>query len=139
MKLMGKIITVICTLFLLVSGMCVFADTSDPVVSLSYLQEIFMPAMKNEIKEDTSFQVAVIPKGKTFQGDEGCEFIVRSGEAVSVIAENGGLCDITAGRDIGANEEIVKNHMIIIPRSDGRGFVAKTDVIIMVKGSYGVN
>lgn len=138
MKFVSRVITVICTLFLIVSGMCVFADTSDPVVSLSYLQEVFLPAMRNELKESTSFQVAVIPKGKTFTGEESCEFIVRSGEAVSVISENGGLCDITAGRDIGANEELVKNHMLIIPRSDERGFIAKTDVIIMVKGNYGV-
>lgn len=138
MKIFGRIITIICTIMVFVSGFCVFADETDPVVSLSYLQEIFLPAVKSEVKESTSFQVAVIPKGKTFVGEESCEFIVRSGEAISVISENGGLCDVTAGRDIGANEEITKNHHIIIPRSDERGFVAKTDVIVMVKGSYSV-
>lgn len=138
MKIFGRVVTIVCTIMVLVSGFCVFADESDPVVSLSYLQEIFLPALKNEVKESTTFQVAVIPKGKTFVGEESCELIVRSGEAVSVIAENGGLCDVTVGRDIGANEEIQKNHHLIIPRSDERGFVAKTDVIIMVKGNYSV-
>lgn len=138
MKIFGKVITIICTIMVLVSGYCVFAEETDPVVSLSYLQEIFLPSVKNEIKESTTFQVAVIPKGKSFVGEEGCELIVRSGEAVSVISENGGLCDVTAGRDIGADEEIQKNHHLIIPRDDGRGFIAKTDVIIMVKGGYAV-
>lgn len=162
MKTFNKAITVICTFLLIVSSISVFANTDDPVVSLSYLSEIFAPNFKNEIKteikaelskenknsQNTSvetisnipkFEVAVIPKGKTFVGEESCEFILRSGSAISVISSQGGLCDTTAGRDIGKNEEIPSNHLIIIPRNDKRGFVANEDVIIMVRGEYSIN
>ena len=160
MKTFNKAITVICTFLLILSSISVFANTDDPVVSLSYLSEIFAPnfknEIKNEIKEELSkenesetpkdsvtdvpkFEVAVIPKGKAFVGEESCEFILRSGNATSVISSQGGLCDTTAGRDIGEKEEIPANHLIIIPRSDKRGFVAKEDVIIMVRGEYSIN
>ncbi len=161
MKSFNKFLTILCTLMVIFSSFCVFANTDDPVVSLSYLSEIFAPNFKSEIKneikaelsnksgnsENTSveavsvpkFEVAVIPKGKTFIGEESCEFILRSGNATSVISEQGGLCDTTAGRDIGADEAIPANHLIIIPRNDKRGFVAQEDVIVMVRGEYSIN
>lgn len=160
MKTFNKAITVICTFLLIVSSVSVFANADDPVVSLSYLSEIFAPNFKNEIKNEIKnelskenesetpkdsvtevpkFEVSVVPKGKAFVGEESCEFILRSGNATSVISLQGGLCDTTAGRDIGENEEIPANHLIIIPRSDKRGFVAKEDVIIMVRGEYSIN
>ena len=160
MKLFSKFLTILCTIMFVFSSFCVFANTDDPVVSLSYLSEIFAPNFKNEIKteikaelskeneseapkdivtEVPKFEVAVIPKGKAFVGEESCEFILRSGNATSVISSQGGLCDTTAGRDIGEKEEIPANHLIIIPRSDKRGFVAKEDVIIMVRGEYSIN
>ncbi len=157
MKVFNKIITVLCTFTVIFSSCMVFANTDDPVVSLSYLSEIFAPNFKNEIKNEIKqeisvsdkdntlsptelpkFEVAVIPKGKTFAGEQSCEFILRSGQAVSVISEQGGLCDTTAGRDIGENETIPANHLIIIPRSDSRGFTANEDVIIMVRGEYSI-
>ncbi len=163
MKAFNRIITVLCTFILIFSSCVVFANTDDPVISLSYLSEIFAPNFKNEIKNEIKaelstqesdstgseeapspveipkFEVAVIPKGKAFIGEQSCEFILRSGSATSIISENGGLCDTTAGRDIGANEAIPTNHLIIIPRSDWRGFTAGEDVIIMVRGEYSIN
>ena len=149
MKAFNRIITVLCTIITVFSSYIVFADTSDPVISLSYLNEVFAPAFKEEIKKlipDSSselksdtFSIVTIPSGKTFIGEQGCEFVLRSGSATAVIAESGGLCDVTAGVDLGARSLIPANHLIIIPRSDWRGFVASGDVIVMVKGKYSIN
>lgn len=162
MKAFNRVITVLCTVIMIFGSFCVFANTDDPVVSLSYLSEIFAPNFKNEIKNEIKaelnsnsddnkeslvnaeitvpkFEVAVVPKGKSFIGEESCEFILRSGSAISVISQQGGLCDTTAGRDIGKDEAIPANHLIIIPRNDERGFVAEEDAIIMVRGEYSIN
>lgn len=156
--LLSKTITIFCTILIALSTLYAFADSDDPLVSLSYLEKIFKPAFKTELKnelkselststsknendvtsKDEKFVVAVVPEGKLFIGDEGCEVILRSGNAVSVVSQNGGLCDVTSGVDIGADTYIPLNHHIIIPRDDKRGFNAKTEVIIMVKGSYNI-
>lgn len=116
----------------------VLASGEDPVISLSYLNEIFMPKVETKIKETAVFTVATIAKGKTFQAKEGCEFILRGGEATVIASKNGGLSDTTDGVDLTDKEVVPANHLLIVPRDDGRGFSAKTDVIILVKGAYEV-
>ena len=50
--------------------------------------------------------------------------------------ELGGLTDITAGEDIGKDVQIPSNHLLIIPRDDGRGVYCKTDAVFMIRGDY---
>ena len=155
MKTFNRIITVLCTFMLIFSTVVVFADSDDPVVSLSYLNEVFAPAIKEEIKnmfssvsfekelpiksEPEAFGLVTVKKGQSFIGEQGCEFIVRSGTAMAIVSDKGGLCDVTEGIDIGAKTVVPKNHHIIIPRSDWRGFLADSEVIVMVKGKYSLN
>ena len=68
---------------------------------------------------------------------EGTELILRSGEATAVGNIDGdGVSDVTLGVDLKMGEKINRNHLLIVPRKDGRGIVAKTDSWIMVKGKY---
>lgn len=114
----------------------VLASGEDPVISLSYLNDIFMPKVETKIRDQAVFTVVTVTKGKTFCAKEGCEFIIRGGEAVIIASSNGGVSDTTDGVDLGSKEPAPANHLLIVPRDDGRGFQAKTDVIIMVKGGY---
>ena len=114
----------------------VLASGDDPVVSLSYLNDVFMPKVETKIRDHAVFTVVTVTRGKTFCAKEGCELILRSGEATAIAAPNGGLSDTTDGIDLGSKTTIPANHLLIVPRDDGRGFQAKTDVIIMVKGGY---
>lgn len=135
MKLSKKILLIVlaaATVF----TVTVLASGEDPVISLSYLNEIFMPKVETKIKETAVFTVVNVAKGKTFLAKEGCEFILRGGEATVIASKNGGISDTTDGVDLGEKEAVPANHLLIVPRDDGRGFLAKTDVIIMVKGSY---
>ena len=104
----------------------------DPVVTLSYIKNIF----KTEIKEETSFKVVNISKDDFICGDEGTEMILRSGVAHVVSTESGGLANVTAGLDAANDSLVERNNHYIIPRNDGRGFLASTDCILMVKGAY---
>lgn len=126
--ILGAVITAL-TVTALASG-------EDPVISLSYLNEIFMPKVETKIKETAVFTVVNVPKGKQFVAKEGCELILRGGEALVKASKNGGLSDTTDGVDLSEGEAVPANHLLIIPRDDGRGFLAKTDVIILSKGSY---
>ncbi len=137
MKLMKKFFPILLIAAIL-GSITVLATGEDPVISLSYLTEIFMPKVETKIKETAVFTVATIEKDKTFSAKEGCEFILRGGEATVIASKNGGISDVTDGVDLPDNEKVPANHHLIVPRDDGRGFIAKTDVIIMVKGAYEV-
>ncbi|MBE7018614.1 MAG: hypothetical protein E7413_01850 [Ruminococcaceae bacterium] len=137
MKQFKKIIAVIAALSILLT-VSVLASGDDPVISLSYLSEIFMPKVEKKIAENSVFNVVTVDSGKTFVAGAGCEFIIRSGEAVVNSSAQGGLADTTAGMDLTQGIRIPLNHLLIAPRDDGRGFVAVSNTIIMVKGSYEV-
>ena len=104
----------------------------DPVVTLSYIKNIFKP----ELKEETSFKIVNISRGDFIRGDEGTEMILRSGLAQVVSTESGGLANVTAGYDATNDSLVERNNHYIVPRNDGRGFFASTDCILLVKGSY---
>lgn len=126
-------------------------DTDDPVISLSYIQNKVIPELKAYVDEKISsisstggesggqvFKVVEIEKGKKFIGDAGCELILRMGSGTVIATEKGGIADTTAGFDLPNLTPMPSNHLLIVPLADGRGFVADTDVIIMVKGGYKV-
>ena len=76
--------------------------------------------------------------GQTLFGNEGTEIILRSGSAVVQAYGVDGLADVTSGRDIGLGENIERNHLLIVPRTDGRGVHATSDIWLLVKGGFSV-
>jgi len=94
----------------------------DPLVSKSYVDMVAL------------YRVEEVPAGSTVVGESGTELVLRGGQATAVVSELGGLLDVTAGTDIKGGARIPANHLIVVPRSDGRGFYAVTDLILMVKG-----
>ena len=117
-------------------------STTDPLITESYLRDVFF----NEVKEYIAgqsiggqgqiFQVVSVEKGKTFVGAAGCEFILRQGSGTVIASDLGGLSDVTAGVDLPGGTALPPNHHLIIARDDGRGFIATQDVLVMVKGGY---
>jgi len=78
-----------------------------------------------------------IPAGSTLVGHEGTEFLLRTGQATAITGENG-IINVTAGRDVMNGEQIPANHLLIVPRSDGRGFLATTDLHVMIRGGFDI-
>jgi len=68
----------------------------------------------------------------------GTKINLRSGTVTVIDAPNGGLCDITAGKDLKKGEKISQNHLLIVPRSDGRGVKAETHAVLMVRGGFAI-
>jgi len=81
------------------------------------------------------FTPVLIPAGRTLRAHAGVEFIVRGGQA-TVISGVDGLVDVTAGFDRTNGQTIPLNHLMLVPRTDGRGLRAVTDTWVMIKGIY---
>ena len=77
--------------------------TDDPLITESYLNDVFMQEVKDYIdanKGGSSFEVVSIEQGKTFIGKSGCEVILRQGKAEVLGSELGGLSDVTMAGDL---------------------------------------
>lgn len=117
---------------------------SDPLVTLSYLEkriEEFKNYVDNNAQGTTAtnakFEVVEVKAGQTvIFTDASVEFILRSGDATAIASQNGGLADLTEGVDLLTGDVLKKNHLMLVPRNDNRGVVAKTDLWIMIKGTY---
>lgn len=121
-------------------------DTDDPVVTKSYIVDVVVPQLKAYVEQKISggtsdsysdkFSVVEVDSGQSVMFDAGAEFILRKGQGTIIGSAQGGIADTTAGYDLSSGEGVPSNHLLIVPRSDGRGFTASGDVIIMVKGGY---
>ena len=77
-------------------------------------------------------------EGQVLAGDEGTEIILRTGTAVVNASGQDGLANVTTGEDVRHNQEIGANNMLIVPRDDGRGIRATSDVWLLVKGRFSI-
>jgi len=85
-----------------------------------------------------AFEAIYVPAGRSLIADAGVEFILRSGNATALSGPDG-MVDATGGRDIVNGQAIPANHLLLVPRTDGRGFRANSGVWVMIKGSYVIN
>lgn len=127
---------------------------NDPLVSLSYFEKK-MDELKDYVdtrlkqndngRKDTvsdTFQVVELAKGQSIIGKNGTEIILRGGtgkgvgKAKIVAPGSDGLSDITEGKDLKNGQDVPLNHLLIVPRDDGRGVYAETDSVYLVKGQY---
>jgi len=129
-------------------------STEDPIVTQSYV-ELRNQQLKFYIDESIKkiqssigqsggtgqggsvFEVVNVPAGKKLVAAGGTELILRSGEATAIGNSVGdGISNVTIGQDLKNGTVLQRNHLIIVPRSDGRGANSKTNTIFMVKGGY---
>lgn len=84
--------------------------------------------------------VVEVRAGQQLIAFEGTEFIVRNGQLYSIVSAQGGIPDLTGGKDLGKDEVVPLNHLLLFPRSDGRGVRMPADskavAYIMVRGAY---
>lgn len=140
---MKKLIPVIIAALVIVMGTYAISQAaestpgseSDPVVSKSYVDSE-IAKIKASAGGSQSFQAISVKAGQKVLGGDGTEIILRSGEAKSISNQNNGIADLTAGKDLMGSQNIVLNHLLMVPRNDGRGILATTDIWIMVKGAY---
>lgn len=96
----------------------------DPLVTRTY------------VEEKLALKVVELPAGRRLIAGAGTELIVRAGSAVVVDSQSGGLSDVTDGVDLRKGAKAPNNHLLIVPRDDGRGLLAENAVILLVRGDY---
>ncbi len=116
-------------------------SSEDPVVTKSYVDAQIAALKSSGGTSGTAaavFQPVFVEAGKKLVGGEGTELILRSGGALAVASGQDGLSDVTAGRDLAGGLAVSRNHLLLIPRDDGRGISAATDIWVLVKGTYSI-
>ncbi|BAU26543.1 hypothetical protein DFP93_10876 [Aneurinibacillus soli] len=124
----------------------------DPVVTRSYVEQVRQelvkliqaapqqPSSPTSTGSTTSYTVEKVTAGKTITGMEGTEFIVRTGQVKAVTpGEDYTIPDLTSGTSMPDGEAVPHDHLLLIPRADGRGLTVtsgKADII--VRGDYKV-
>lgn len=96
--------------------------SGDPLVTQSYVDQY------------VQWEVADLKAGQVLKGKAGTELIVRRGQAVVVDSSGNGIPDVTAGGDIAVNNKVPLNHLLIIPREDGRGIKVTDFAVVMYRG-----
>jgi len=158
-KMNKKKITIILSILLgtLLTVFAMFTASAytdgDPLITLSYLQEIFAPTLKQQIIDEVnktpaddktetskSYELIELTQGNTVLADSICEFIVRPGSKVTAVSPfpSQGIADITKGIEVMNGEAISINSYCLIPRGkDGRGIkVVGEKAYIMIRGDY---
>ena len=134
-------------------------DNSDPVVTKSYIDKVVeeikayvAETVGGTVKDDESdkkeepvsssesakYEIVNVKKGKKITFGESTEIILRAGNGTVFTSEQGGIADVTGGNDLTAGARVPLNHLLIVPRDDGRGFTTESDAVIMVRGDYNI-
>ncbi len=123
---------------------------SDPLVSKAYVDSV-AEELRAEIKElkeaqnaegtaapqsTAVFTAVQVPAGQSLIGGAGTELVLRSGKATAIDNGADGVSDLTGAKDLKGGTEISLNHLLLVPRDDGRGISCSQACWVMVKGDY---
>lgn len=165
MKRFSKLTTVfvfmLAALTLCVSADGVYSSHDDPLVSLSYVNDILAPEIASQIMAKVeaeyvkisdisiassgSYTYLSLSQGQTLMAGSCCEVILLDGVSAAVITSaaninaGAGLSDLTSGSVVKNGAAIPVNHYLVIPKGDGRGFTVTSDTAnILVRGEYNI-
>lgn len=97
----------------------------------------FIDNTVRNLSDGTLYQVIKLDPGVKVLASGTGEVILRSGTAKVIGNEHGeGISDLTAGREVKDGETIQKDHLLLVPRGDGRGIITETVCYIIYKGLY---
>ena len=133
-------------------------SASDPLVTLSYLNETFLGQIMTKVDQkiaarnsqllqqsggtgsasSAEFTVVTLSKGQTLTGGIGCEVMLRVGTASCVSPSSPGLIDETTAGTLNNAGVLVTNHLYMMT-IEGRGVKAGSATTkLLVRGSYTV-
>ena len=134
-------------------------SASDPLVTLSYLNETFLGQIMTQVDQkiaarnsqllqqsggtgsasSAEFTVVTLSSGQTLTGDIGCEVMLRIGSASCVSPSNPGLIDETTAATLNNGSALSVNHLYMMT-IEGRGVKAGAAATkLLVRGSYTIS
>ena len=84
----------------------------------------------------SSFKPVLVEVGQAIYGKEGTELILRSGKGNAIVPGAEGIANLTNGVELKNKSTVTKNHLLILPRADGRGVKVTEKAWFLVKGDY---
>ncbi len=114
-------------------------SAGDPLVSVSYMQAYVQEQLAKQA--GSVYTVVNLNAGQFLQAGAGTEIILRAGNAEAVGNHLGdGISNVTSGQNLAGGAKVPLNHLLIVPRDDGRGVKALAyggrPIIFMVRGEY---
>lgn len=119
----------------------------DPLVTKSYVDEQVQLKVKEQVSliqqqglgDSVQIIVEKLDAGDVLIADTGTELILRGGVAVTYGDGSNGIPDLTGGTDLKIGVNVPKNHLLMIPRDDGRGIkITKGPAYVMIRGGFEV-
>lgn len=164
MKTKFKIIGVVAAVALVVTAAyaatSAAGSSSDPLVTLSYLTQVFTPQVEEDMEAMVSekadeltgkfdqaiaqagtgsssvFSVVTLSSGQTLVGDVGCEVMLRIGTATCGSDGSTGLIDVTDGSTLADGENLVTNHLYMVTISTRSVTATAGTTRLLVRGPY---
>jgi hypothetical protein len=145
-----------------------YGSQSDPLITLSYIKDVLtgqitdqvnlmmdtkLAALKEEMNDKISllegqgggasednqkFSVVSLSEGQVLTGEVGTELMLRVGSARCYASGSPGLIDTTTAGTLENNGSMSKNHMYMVTIG-GRGMIAATNVMVLVRGAYTIS
>ena len=139
-----------------------YDSSENPLITLSYLTDIFRIELLEEIDEsleamearlETSsgeqswydepevvvpdvvehYDVVELRYGDALYAVSACDIMLRAGQATCIAPDpTQGISNYTVGVEIYGGEYLTKNHMCLIPRGDGRGVLAQSESVFFM-------
>lgn len=141
---------------------CVSAagTADDPLVTLSYLTQIFTPQMEEEMEAvaeeradalseqleqmlassgtGSVFRSVTLSRGQALVCGEGCEVLLRTGSASYISDAGGSLSDTTGGAELDEGAALQQNHLYLASGGDGSVVAVAESVTLMARGPFTV-
>jgi len=113
--------------------------TGQPDLGNQNIIDQIVDMVVSQINQESSLHTPVfVNSGGLVIGAEGTEIILRSGSATGHVPGQNGIVNITAGTEISHGSPIPVNHMLIVPRDDGRGVRTTSNSWFIIKGDFNV-
>ena len=126
---------------------------SDPLVTLSYVNERLYPQLVDKISEEAdkaaeevrqsvkqgantdTYSVVSLTSGQALIGQVGCELLLRIGSATVSASDSPGLVDATDASSLNNGSALRQNHLYMVTIG-GNGIKATSAVKVIVRGDY---
>ncbi len=143
----SKIISIL-IIIMLIAAATVYAagpgSTEDPLVTKSYVDEQIRILINSGAGSGSgssggkALVVEELKKDQLLIAHAGTEFILRGGHAVAYGTGTDNIPDLTTGTGIKIGSAIPRDHLILFPRDDDRGFkiTGSVPAYVMIRGSY---
>lgn len=127
-----------------------FGTSSDPLITLSYLEQTLTPQLLEQFGEELeaalaekgeadTYTVVTLTNGQKLTGEVGCEILLRIGTASVSADDVPGLVDTTDASSLNNGSALKTNHLYMVTIA-GNGIKATAATVkVIVRGSYTIS